>query len=407
MEDPTGSKGLQFVEAPAFSRHRENYLDDEGFRQLQRALALNPEAGDLIPGAGGVRKLRWADTRRGKGKRGGLRIIYYCFLSDEEIWLLTVYGKDEASDLSKVEKAQLERARSRTRHAPAKGDEMSRKTESKRNIFAELMEGVDAMGARRKGKVTLRTHSLPEAEVKEPPGAEFFVAVRERFNVSRAVWANMLRVSPRTVEKWEQGGQASPLAATFVELVARYPDTIERLQALPKRISRGTERPVPASPTITVKELFGVAGLPVFGPVPWGKTVNETRPGVYVVAAVEDPNESVSPVVLVDLPPLIASRWLPRQPVLYIGQTSRPLRTRMNEFYRHKYGARGPHKGVQGLKLLTHCALSVFWSPTERAVEAERKMIEEFVATTNRFPFGNLKYPSRSLGDSYPIQLSA
>ena len=115
---------------------------------------------------------------------------------------------------------------------------MSKQTGTKREIFAELMEGVTAMGERREGKVTLRTHSLPEAEVKESPGAEFFVAVREKFNVSRAVWAKMLRVSPRTVEKWEQGGQASPLAATFVELLLRYPDTIERLQALPKRVSR-------------------------------------------------------------------------------------------------------------------------------------------------------------------------
>jgi putative transcriptional regulator len=94
------------------------------------------------------------------------------------------------------------------------------------------------MGKHREGKVTLRTHSLPAVEVKESPGAEFFVAVREKFNVSRAVWANMLRVSPRTVEKWEQGGQVSPLAATFVELVLRYPDTIDRLQALPRRVSR-------------------------------------------------------------------------------------------------------------------------------------------------------------------------
>jgi len=107
MKDPTRSEGLLFVEAPAFSRYREDYLDDEGFRELQRALADNPEEGDLIPGAGGIRKLRWKDIRRGKGKRGGLRIIYYCFLSDEEIWLLTLYGKDEAVDLSRDEKAQL------------------------------------------------------------------------------------------------------------------------------------------------------------------------------------------------------------------------------------------------------------------------------------------------------------
>ena len=72
-----------------------------------RRLAYYPPA---IPGAGGIRKLRWGDSRRSKGKRGGGRIICYCFLSDEEIWLLTLYGKDEATDLSHGEKTQLRRA---------------------------------------------------------------------------------------------------------------------------------------------------------------------------------------------------------------------------------------------------------------------------------------------------------
>jgi hypothetical protein len=110
MLDPTRPKLVQFVEAPAFSRYRDDYLDDEGIRELQQSLIVNPEAGDLIPGAGGIRKLRWRDSRRGKGRRGGLRVIYYCFLSDEEIWLLTLYDKDEASDLTKEEKDQLRRA---------------------------------------------------------------------------------------------------------------------------------------------------------------------------------------------------------------------------------------------------------------------------------------------------------
>jgi hypothetical protein len=110
MEDPMRRTGLQFVGAPAFNRHREDYLDDEGFRELQRALVANPQAGDQIPGAGGIRKLRWRDSRRGKGKRGGLRIIYYCFLDDGEIWLLTLFDKDEAVDLTKDEKTQLKRA---------------------------------------------------------------------------------------------------------------------------------------------------------------------------------------------------------------------------------------------------------------------------------------------------------
>jgi hypothetical protein len=103
-------KLVQFVEAPGFSRHRDEYLDDDGIRELQQYLATNPEAGDLIAGAGGIRKLRWKDSRRGKGKRGGLRVIYYWFLSDEEIWLLTLFDKDEAADLTKGEKDQLRHA---------------------------------------------------------------------------------------------------------------------------------------------------------------------------------------------------------------------------------------------------------------------------------------------------------
>jgi len=84
---------MEFIEAPAFTRYVSEYLDD-GYRKLQRELAGNPDLGDLIPGTGGFRKLRWADARRGKGRRGGLRIIYYYFLSAQQIWLMTLYGKN-------------------------------------------------------------------------------------------------------------------------------------------------------------------------------------------------------------------------------------------------------------------------------------------------------------------------
>jgi|SRR5215472_4911415 len=80
------------------------------FANCRATLAANPEAGEIVPDAGGIRKLRWSDPRRGKGKRGGLRIIYYSFLADGEIWLLTLYDKSEASDLSRDEKVQLKRA---------------------------------------------------------------------------------------------------------------------------------------------------------------------------------------------------------------------------------------------------------------------------------------------------------
>jgi hypothetical protein len=66
-----------FVELPAFERHRAEYLDDFDMRQLQRHHLSNPTAGAVIPATGGLRKLRWADRRRGQGRRGGLRCIYF------------------------------------------------------------------------------------------------------------------------------------------------------------------------------------------------------------------------------------------------------------------------------------------------------------------------------------------
>jgi len=96
-----------FVELPPFARYRAEYLDDEGFRQLQQTLLGNPEAGDVIEGAGGLRKMRYADARRGKGKRGGLRVIYFWWAHGLQFWLFTLYGKDEMDDLSAKERKVL------------------------------------------------------------------------------------------------------------------------------------------------------------------------------------------------------------------------------------------------------------------------------------------------------------
>jgi hypothetical protein len=67
----------------------------------------DPEAGDVITGTGGLRKLRYGDATRGKGKRGGLRIIYYWWEPKKQFWLFTIYDKDELNDLSPKEKAML------------------------------------------------------------------------------------------------------------------------------------------------------------------------------------------------------------------------------------------------------------------------------------------------------------
>lgn len=96
-----------FVELPPFERYRKDYLDEEGFRHLQMFLISDPGAGDVIRGTGGLRKIRYSDARRGKGKRGGLRVIYYWWLKGHQFWLFTLYDKDAADDLTVQQRTQL------------------------------------------------------------------------------------------------------------------------------------------------------------------------------------------------------------------------------------------------------------------------------------------------------------
>lgn len=93
-----------FIELPAFQKHRDDYLDDDLFHSFQLELLKNPEAGDLIEGTGGLRKIRFSDQRRGKGKRSGLRVIYYWWSGFDQFWLFTVYSKNEQDDLSPSQK---------------------------------------------------------------------------------------------------------------------------------------------------------------------------------------------------------------------------------------------------------------------------------------------------------------
>jgi hypothetical protein len=108
---------MEFIEATPFSSRLSDYLSDESYRNLQHTLTQDPETGQVIPGTGGFRKMRWPDERRGKGKRGGLRVIYFYFEEDGQLWLLTMYGKDEASDLTNEQKRALQQAITREKAA--------------------------------------------------------------------------------------------------------------------------------------------------------------------------------------------------------------------------------------------------------------------------------------------------
>lgn len=99
-------------------------------------------------------------------------------------------------------------------------------------LFDELVEGVEALSAERKGKLTLRRLKLPSLPVPEV-GPEELMRLRERLHVSRAVFAHALRTNPRTLENWEQGrSKPNPQAALLIRLVEKYPETLEHLQAV-------------------------------------------------------------------------------------------------------------------------------------------------------------------------------
>lgn len=88
---------LTFVETGIFTRLIDKYLSDDEYAALQQVLVANPDAGDVIPGSGGVRKLRWGVA--GRGKRGGIRVIYYLRSQQGQIWMLTVYAKNVAETI--------------------------------------------------------------------------------------------------------------------------------------------------------------------------------------------------------------------------------------------------------------------------------------------------------------------
>ena len=88
---------LTFVETKLFTALVPRYLSDDEYAALQQAIVARPDAGDVIRGSGGVRKLRWRIA--GRGKRGGIRVIYYLRSRQEEIWMLTLYARNEEESI--------------------------------------------------------------------------------------------------------------------------------------------------------------------------------------------------------------------------------------------------------------------------------------------------------------------
>ena len=102
----------------------------------------------------------------------------------------------------------------------------------KRNLFAEISEGFEALKLEREGKITLRKHSIESKPVPQVTAPEL-IALRERMNLSRSVFARHLRTNERTLENWEQGrSKPNAQAALVIRLLDKYPETLKRLASI-------------------------------------------------------------------------------------------------------------------------------------------------------------------------------
>ena len=98
-------RGMEFIETPTFTRLLAALLTDDEYAGLQNVLVDNPERGDIIKGGGGIRKLRYALS--GRGKSGGVRVIYYWIREDQQVYMLLIYPKSKKDDLTDRETALL------------------------------------------------------------------------------------------------------------------------------------------------------------------------------------------------------------------------------------------------------------------------------------------------------------
>ena len=96
---------MEFFETSIFTKLIQKLISDEEYHLLQLQLSVRPESGNIIKGSGGIRKVRWAGS--GRGKRGGIRVIYYYFTEDEQIYMLYVYPKSKKDDLTADQMKQL------------------------------------------------------------------------------------------------------------------------------------------------------------------------------------------------------------------------------------------------------------------------------------------------------------
>jgi putative transcriptional regulator len=184
---------FRFIEERLVTKLVVGYMTDDEYSALQTALMTDPEAGPVIPGSGGVRKLRWAAP--GRGKREGYRVIYYVRRVRGVIWMLTMYRRTSPT-------------RSLLTYSGRSGRKWTM-AKTKRNVGREILDGLREIKRGEYGRVI----NVPDVAM-----------IREKTGLSQSRFASLLGVSVRTLQDWEQGRRSpSGAARTLLLVVAKNP----------------------------------------------------------------------------------------------------------------------------------------------------------------------------------------
>ena len=201
---------MAVVETPSFVRDAVSVFTDEERSEMIAFVAANPDAGDIMPDTGGGRKLRWKAA--GRGKRGGVRVIYYFYNDSLPLFLLNVFAKNEKVNLSQgVRLSEKDKAMKRS---PIK----RRKPSAGSRIIASLKEAVDWAEGK---NVAVRTTTVqvPTIDVR---------ATRQRLGLSQAAFAAKFGFQPSTLKNWEQGRtRPDGPARILLAVIARHPEAVE------------------------------------------------------------------------------------------------------------------------------------------------------------------------------------
>jgi DNA-binding transcriptional regulator YiaG len=201
------------IETEAFARRADKLLNPEERDGLVAFLAANPTAGDLIEGTGGVRKVRFA--AQGKGKSGGVWVVYYFVPEGGPLYALLLYAKSEQADLSP---GQRQVVAGEGCEGCSEGE-----VEAMSEFGEELIEAVEqalahARGERLPGTVVHRVVVLDADEVR---------AIRTRTGLSRPKFAERFGLDVRALQDWEQGRRAPDRAARVLLLtIDRHPEAV-------------------------------------------------------------------------------------------------------------------------------------------------------------------------------------